>query len=86
MPNEEILPDDGRLQECPMVGDVNLFLSGDLVSLAAPLDLSIAAEEEQSGHAEVEIMIAGTFYTSFVSHSRCRRLPRASIPTPGICS
>ncbi|KAH6918008.1 GNAT domain-containing protein [Coprinopsis sp. MPI-PUGE-AT-0042] len=61
----EIRPDDPRLQECQMVGDVNLFLSGDLETLRAPLRVQSdedPEDEEPEGHAEVEIMIAEADY------------------------
>ncbi|TFK26143.1 N-acetyltransferase 9-like protein [Coprinopsis marcescibilis] len=69
---ENIKPTDPRLSECPMVGDVNLFLSGTLQDLQAPLVIRSATEdmdpsgpeleEENESHAEVEIMIAEPAY------------------------
>lgn len=48
-------PQDTRLSGCPMVGDVNIFINGALDTLLSPLK----PDEEDEGHAEVEIMIAG---------------------------
>ena len=47
-----------------MVGDVNIFITGAVPSLQTPLKFSISDEgeldvDEDEGHAEVEIMIAG---------------------------
>jgi hypothetical protein len=47
---------DTRLPQCPMVGDVNIFINGALEGLQSPLNTN---DEEDEGHAEVEIMIAG---------------------------
>ncbi|RXW11319.1 hypothetical protein EST38_g14537 [Candolleomyces aberdarensis] len=59
--DQAILPSDPLLKKCPMVGDVNIFLYGSLKSLQSPLKAhsSEDGEEEDAGHAEVEIMIAG---------------------------
>jgi hypothetical protein len=50
-----------------MVGDVNLFLSGDLRTLCESMttknDLE-TEDEDPEGHAEVEIMIAGAYVRS----------------------
>ncbi|TEB34409.1 hypothetical protein FA13DRAFT_1753896 [Coprinellus micaceus] len=50
---------DTRLPQCPMVGDVNIFINGALEGLQSPLN---ANDEEDEGHAEVEIMIAEPSY------------------------
>lgn len=47
-----------------MVGDVNIFLSGPLQGLQSSLKFQTSEEgefvvDEDEGHAEVEIMIAG---------------------------
>jgi hypothetical protein len=55
---QPILPSDPLLKQCPMVGDVNIFLYGSLQSLQSSLKTE-SSEDEDSGHAEVEIMIAG---------------------------
>ena len=58
--NQPILPSDPLLKTCPMVGDVNIFLYGSLQSLQKSLSKTESSEDdEDSGHAEVEIMIAG---------------------------
>ena len=45
-----------------MVGDVNIFLYGPLQSLQSPLETNSPEDDEDAGHAEVEIMIAGKSY------------------------
>ena len=63
--SQPILHSDPLLTKCPMVGDVNIFLYGSLQSLQSPLKAHSSEdgeEDEDAGHAEVEIMIAGKCY------------------------
>ncbi|KAF9554047.1 hypothetical protein CPC08DRAFT_767056 [Agrocybe pediades] len=53
--SETLSPDDERLKKHPMVGDVNIFLHGDIRSASTPKE---GEEEEEEFTAEVEIMIA----------------------------
>lgn len=67
--DSSISPSDPQLKKCPMVGDVNIFLSGSLQNLRSPLKRAYDSEheedreeEEEEGHAEVEIMVAEPAY------------------------
>ena len=56
--NEVTSPEDPILNDLPMIGDVNIFLSGSLAELHT--DTSEGIDDECYG-AEVEIMIAGAY-------------------------
>lgn len=69
--SSSLTPLDPVIQKRSMVGDVNIFLNGSLPSLQLPLGARNASklqdlegpdgeeDEDDQGHAEVEIMIAG---------------------------
>ena len=65
--NEAISPEDPILNDLPMIGDVNIFLSGSLAELRT--DISEGIEEDECYGAEVEIMIAGAYSFGFASAS-----------------
>jgi hypothetical protein len=52
-------PEDPIRNDLPMIGDVNIFLSGSLAELHT--DIAEGIEEDEYYGAEVEIMIAGTY-------------------------
>ena len=56
----QLTPEDGKLGNLPMVGDVNIFLYGNHQGNSPPLAQSESSEEDET-YAEVEIMIAGMF-------------------------
>ena len=57
--NEATSPEDPILNDLPMIGDVNIFLSGSLAELRT--DTAEGIEENECYGAEVEIMIAGAY-------------------------
>jgi len=56
----QLTPEDDKLGNLPMVGDVNIFLYGNHQGNSPPLAQSESSEEDET-YAEVEIMIAGMF-------------------------
>ncbi len=59
------MPDDDRLGNLPMVGDVNIFLYGGNTGDSPPL--AQTESEENENYAEVEVMIAGMLPLSYLS-------------------
>lgn len=57
--NEVTSPEDPILNVLPMIGDVNIFLSGSLAELRTNAGEGIEKDERYG--AEVEIMIAGAY-------------------------
>ena len=57
--NEVTSPEDPILNDLPMIGDVNIFLSGSLAELRT--DTSEGIDDDECYGAEVEIMIAGAY-------------------------
>ena len=56
----QIMPEDDRLGDLPMVGDVNIFLYGNHPGVSSSLaQTQSESSEEDENYAEVEIMIAG---------------------------
>lgn len=65
---------DPRLDALPMVGDVNLFLSGGLESVqsqTSPSEAQDASELDEADEftAEAEIMIAGNTVVYYLFHA-----------------
>lgn len=56
----DVLPTDKSLASLPMVGDVNIFLHGQIPSPAETSQTHTdGSDDEDEFHAEAEIMIAG---------------------------